>query len=270
MRRRFRFSSSKDEVAMSSQKLLPTTRRGGVWWPDTDEPAPGDVTIDVVIPALNEEKSLPMVLSNMPWDWVRRVVVSDNGSTDDTARVAESGGAEVVREPQKGYGAACLAALARLAEDPPDIVVFMDADFSDFPEQLPRVVGPILADEAELVIGSRTIGHRESGALLPQAVFGNKLACALIESLYGYRFTDLGPFRAITWRSLQRIDMRDEDFGWTVEMQVKVAKEGLPAVEVPVSYRKRVGVSKVTGTLEGTVKAGHKILHTIFRQYLPG
>lgn len=254
---------------MTSQKLLTTTRRGGVWWPETDETPPGDMSIDVVIPALDEESSLPMVLSNIPWDWVRRVVVADNGSTDATARVAESGGAEVVYEPQKGYGAACLAGLERLSEDPPDIVVFMDADFSDFPEELPRVVGPILADDAELVIGSRTIGHREAGALLPQAVFGNKLACALIQSLYGYRFTDLGPFRAVTWRSLERIDMQDEDFGWTVEMQIKAAKLGLPAVEVPVSYRKRVGVSKVTGTIEGTVRAGHKILYTIFRQYVP-
>ena len=253
---------------MSSQKLLTTTRRGGVWWPETDDEPPEDATIDVVIPALDEEKSLPMVLANIPWAWVRRVVVADNGSSDDTARVAEAGGAEVVRESQRGYGAACLAALEHLRGDPPDIVVFMDADFSDYPQELPRVVGPILADDAELVIGSRTIGQREQGALLPQAVFGNELACTLIKGLYGYRFTDLGPFRAVTWRSLQRIDMQDEDFGWTVEMQVKAAKLGLPTVEVPVSYRKRVGVSKVTGTLEGTVKAGQKILYTIFRQYV--
>lgn len=242
-------------------------RRGGVWWPDRRQIEPPELTIDVLIPALNEEKSLPLVLAALPDGWVRRVVVVDNGSTDSTADVARKGGAIVVEELQKGYGAACLAGLRHLSSEPPDVVVFLDADFSDYPQELPRVVEPIAAGDAQLVIGSRTIGERQKGALLPQAVFGNKLACTLVEALYGYAFTDLGPFRAVTWGALQQIDMRDEDFGWTVEMQVKAARLGIPAVEVPVSYRKRVGVSKITGTIRGTVLAGHKILYTIFAQY---
>jgi glycosyltransferase involved in cell wall biosynthesis len=173
----------------------------------------------------------------------------------------------VVAEPRRGYGSACLAGLEFMAKDPPDIVVFLDADFSDHPEELPRVVEPILVGDAELVIGSRTIGARQKGALLPQAVVGNKLACTLVEFLYDYYFTDLGPFRAIRWRALETIDMKDRDFGWTVEMQIKAARHAIPAVEVPVSYRKRVGVSKITGTVKGTVRAGYKILYTIFAQY---
>ena len=244
-------------------------RRGGVWWPEDREVEPPDeVAIDVLIPALNEEKSIGRVLDAIPQAWVRQVVVVDNGSTDDTAGVARERGAEVVFEPQRGYGAACLAGLEFMADDPPDVVTFLDADFSDHPQELPRVVEPILTDEVDLVIGSRTIGRNEPGALLPQAVFGNKLACFLVEVLYGYRFTDLGPFRAIRWSSLRAIDMADEDFGWTVEMQVKAAKMHLSAVEVPVSYRKRIGTSKITGTVKGTVLAGHKILYTIFNEYL--
>lgn len=243
------------------------SRRGGVWWPERRDLAPPDLVVDVLIPALNEERSLPLVLAAIPESWVRRVVVVDNGSTDDTADVARKGGAEVVFEAQKGYGAACLAGLRHLAADPPDVVVFLDADFSDYPGELPRVVEPIVVGDAELVIGSRTIGARQKGALLPQAVFGNKLACTLVEALYGYSFTDLGPFRAVTWRALSAMRMSDEDFGWTVEMQVKAARLGIAAVEVPVSYRKRVGVSKITGTVRGTVLAGHKILYTIFAQY---
>ncbi|MFW5967134.1 MAG: glycosyltransferase family 2 protein [Persicimonas sp.] len=224
--------------------------------------------MDVIIPALNEEKSIGLVLRDLPDEWVRRVVVVDNGSTDRTATVAREHGATVVAELQRGYGAACLAGLRYLEDDPPDVVVFLDADYSDHPEELSRVVEPIVADGVDLVIGSRTLGRREEGALLPQAVFGNKLACGLIAALFGYRFTDLGPFRAVRWRALERLQMRDEDFGWTVEMQVKAAKRGLDAVEVPVSYRKRVGVSKITGTLSGTLRAGHKILYTIFREFV--
>ncbi|MEZ4460353.1 MAG: glycosyltransferase family 2 protein [bacterium] len=242
---------------------------GGVWWPDrTHLKRPPAVTIDVVIPALNEESSLPLVLAAIPTGWVRRVVVVDNGSTDRTAAVAREMGAVVVREDQRGYGQACLAGLNELAKDPPEIVVFMDADFSDHPNELPRVVEPILVGDAELVIGSRTIGSRQRGALMPQAVVGNKLACTLVEFLYDYYFTDLGPFRAIKWSALCQIGMRDRDFGWTVEMQVKAARKGVPAVEVPVSYRKRVGVSKITGTVKGTFLAGYKILYTIFAQYV--
>lgn len=242
---------------------------GGVWWPDRASlKRPPSTTIDVLIPALNEEQSLPLVLAAIPKAWVRRVVVVDNGSTDRTADVARALGAIVVREDHRGYGAACLAGLAAMSEDPPSIVVFMDADFSDHPNELTRVVEPILVGDAELVIGSRTIGSRQRGALMPQALVGNKLACTLVEFLYDYYFTDLGPFRAITWDALCAIEMKDRDFGWTVEMQVKAARKSIPSVEVPVSYRKRVGVSKVTGTVKGTVLAGYKILYTIFAQYV--
>jgi len=238
---------------------------GGVWWPERNELRPPDnFVIDVVIPALNEEASLPLVLDSIPHGWVRQVVVVDNGSTDATASVARSHGAVVVTEHRRGYGSACLAGLSYLHADPPDIVVFLDADFSDRPEELPRVVEPIIRRDAEMVIGSRTIGSRQRGALLPQALVGNKLACTLVEFLYDYYFTDLGPFRAITWSALQDIQMRDRDFGWTVEMQVKAARLKIPSVEVPVSYKKRVGKSKITGTVKGTVLAGYKILYTIF------
>lgn len=221
--------------------------------------------VDVVIPALNEEDSIGRVLADIPWDVVRRVVVGDNGSTDATASVAREAGAIVVPAPRRGYGSACLAALEELRRDPPDICVFLDGDYSDHPEELPDVIAPIVRGEAELVIGSRSRGEHEAGALLPQAVFGNWLACLLIQWLYGMSFTDLGPFRAIRWDALEQLRMEDTNFGWTVEMQVKAARHRLRATEVPVRYRKRVGVSKVTGTVKGTVMAGYKILWTIYR-----
>ena len=224
------------------------------------------ITIDVVMPALNEEEAIFHVLADMPWDRVRRVVVADNGSTDKTAEVATAGGAIVVPASRRGYGSACLAALARVREDPPDIVVFLDADYSDHPEELPDVVRPILDEGYDMVIGSRIRGEHEKGALLPQAIFGNWLSCLLIRLIYGIEFTDLGPFRAIRWAALERLKMADPDFGWTVEMQVKAAKAGLRCTEVPVRYRKRVGVSKVTGTIKGSFLAGEKILYTIFKE----
>lgn len=246
--------------------------RGGVWSPlsreQIIEDKPESLRVDVLIPALNEQESIGLVLAQIPADWVRRVIVVNNGSDDDTAKVAKAAGALVVDEPRRGYGQACLSGLELMRQDPPDVVVFLDADYSDHPEELVRHLQPILVDEVDLVIGSRTIGMRAPGALLPQALFGNKLASLLIEGLYGYRFTDLGPFRAIRWDALERIQMEDTNFGWTVEMQVKAAHYGLSAVEVPVSYRQRVGVSKITGTLEGTVRAGYKILYTIFAYYL--
>lgn len=242
--------------------------RGGVWWPEKHKTKRDPkMTIDVIIPALNEEKSLPLVLEEIPSDWVRRVIVVDNGSTDATAELAEKGGAIVIRQDERGYGAACLAGLEFLSSDPPKIVVFLDGDHSDFPAELPRLIEPILIDDVEMVIGSRTIGRREKGALLPQAIFGNKLACSLVEILYGYQFSDLGPFRAVAWDALERMGMKDRDFGWTVEMQIKAARLGISSTEVPVSYRKRIGKSKITGTVKGTVKAGYKILYTIFAQY---
>ena len=223
-------------------------------------------TIDVVIPALNEEASLPLVLAGIPRPPVRRVVVADNGSTDRTAEVAADGGAVVVAAERRGYGSACLAALDHLRRnDPPDVVVFLDADYSDHPEELPQVVAPILAGEADVAIGSRMLGRRERGALLPQARAGNLVACLLIRLLYGHRYTDLGPFRAARWEALERVGMSDPNFGWTAELQVKALRAGLTVVEVPVSYRKRVGVSKITGTIRGTIAAGYKILWTVLR-----
>ncbi len=223
-------------------------------------------SIDVVIPAYNEEASLPRVLAAVPRPPVRRIVVCDNNSTDSTARVAAEGGAVVVRETRAGYGSACLKALDHLRRnDPPEVVVFLDGDFSDHPEELPTLVAPILAGEADLVIGSRARGDHEPGALLPQARAGNLVACLLIRMLYRHRYTDLGPFRAIRWERLEQLRMSDPDFGWTAEMQVKALRHGLAVREVPVSYRKRVGVSKITGTLYGTVMAGYKILWTVLR-----
>jgi hypothetical protein len=225
-----------------------------------------DLVVDAVIPARNEERSLPLVLAALPRPPVRRVVVCDNGSTDGTARAAAGGGAEVVSEPRPGYGRACLRALARLRQHgPPDVVAFLDADFSDHPDELPLLLAPIAAGEADLVVGSRILGRREPGALLPQARAGNLVACWLIRLLYGHRYTDLGPFRAVTWEALERLGMRDPDFGWTAEMQVKALRLRLRVREVPVSYRRRVGTSKITGTLSGTLRAGWRILSTVVR-----
>jgi glycosyltransferase involved in cell wall biosynthesis len=221
--------------------------------------------IDVIIPAFNEEASIAAVLADIPRPLVRRIVVVDNASTDRTAEAAAAAGAVVIHEPARGYGSACLAGLRHIAADPPSIVTFLDADYSDRPEELPSVVQPLLDGTADLVVGSRVTGEREPGALLPQARFGNWLATRLIHLLYGERMTDLGPFRAISWPRLVELRMADRDFGWTVEMQVKAARAGLRYREVPVSYRKRIGTSKITGTVSGSVRAGWKILYTIFR-----
>jgi glycosyltransferase involved in cell wall biosynthesis len=226
--------------------------------------------IDVIIPAYNEELALPLVLAELPRALVRRVVVCDNGSTDRTAAVAAAGGAEVVRQPARGYGNACLAGIAFLrglpAGEQPDVVVFLDGDHSDYPAELPLVVAPIVDGGFDLVIGSRRRGGLEAGAMTVPQRFGNWLAPLLIRWLYRYRFTDLGPFRAIRWSRLLELDMRDRTFGWTVEMQVKAARRGLRCTEVPVHYRRRAaGKSKVSGTVKGTVLAGWKIIMTIFR-----
>ncbi len=223
-------------------------------------------TIDVVSPVFNEADSLPLVLADVPRPPVRRVVVADNNSTDGSAQVARQNGAVVVPAPRQGYGSACLAGLEYLRQnDPPEIVVFLDADYSDHPDELPLLVEPILEGRADVVIGSRILGEREPGALLPQARMGNVVACTLIRLLYRHRYTDLGPFRAVTWETLERVGMRDPDFGWTAELQVKALRHRLRVVEVPVSYRRRVGVSKITGTVQGTIRAGYKIVWTVLR-----
>ena len=226
-----------------------------------------ETTVAVIIPALNEEKAIGKVVAGIP-SWVDDVIVVDNGSHDQTITVAEASGARVFLEPHRGYGSACLTGIRALTET--DIVVFLDGDFSDYPQEMDRLVDPIIAGQADMVIGSRVKGTREPGALTPQARFGNWLACLLMSVFWNVEFTDLGPFRAIAYPALMALEMRDPDYGWTVEMQIKVVKRGLRSIEVPVSYRKRIGASKVSGTLKGVLFAGAKILYTIFRSALRG
>ncbi len=219
--------------------------------------------ISVIIPAYNEEESLPHVLTDLPRDRLHQIIVVDNRSTDRTAEVARENGATVVYEKRQGYGQACLSGMDAL--DAPDIVVFLDGDYSDYPEEIDLLLEPILKDEADFIVGSRMILKESRNALLPQARYGNQLAVFLIRLFFGHRFTDLGPFRAIRYESLQAIGRRDKDFGWTVEMQIKAVQKGLRIREVPVRYRMRIGVSKITGTVSGTFKAGTKIIYTIFK-----
>ena len=219
--------------------------------------------ISVIIPVFNEQDAIQNVLSDIPGHLDVDLVVVDNGSTDRTVDLARQMGARVVHEDRRGYGWACLAGIAALEK--PDIVVFLDGDYSDHPDEMTLLVAPVAENRADLVIGSRTLGRREAGALLPQARFGNWLATWLIRRMFSADFTDLGPFRAISYPALVALDMQDRTFGWTVEMQVKAARMGLRHLDVPVSYRRRIGVSKITGTLSGTIRAGWKILYTIFR-----
>lgn len=225
--------------------------------------------IDIIIPAYNEERSIASVVRDIPKKWVRDILVCNNASTDRTAEVAAEAGAIVLHQPLKGYGNACLKGLAYLEAKPqaeqPEIVVFLDGDYSDYPQELPDLVRPIIEQNMDMVIGSRALGNLEEGAMQPQQIFGNWLATNLIQLLYNYEFTDLGPFRAVRFDALKRLQMADTNFGWTVEMQVKAAKQGLHCTEVPVRYRKRIGVSKVSGTVKGTFMAGYKILWTIFK-----
>jgi glycosyltransferase involved in cell wall biosynthesis len=229
---------------------------------------PNDVTtarVAIVIPALNEAKSIGSVIAHIPPKFRNIVIVADNGSTDGTADAARNAGAHVTFASRRGYGSACLAGIKYAKSFKPEIVVFLDADFSDFPEDMENLVRALDEKELDLVIGSRTLGMAESGALLPQARFGNWLATRLMYLRYGFLFSDLGPFRAIRISALEKLEMRDKDFGWTVEMQIKALREGLRVGEVPVRYRKRIGVSKITGTVKGTLSAGIKILWTIGR-----
>ena len=221
------------------------------------------MNVSVIIPTFNEEESIGKVIADIPKACVQDIIVVDNGCLDRTAEVARAAGARVVQEGRRGYGSACLAGIAAL--NAPEIVVFLDGDYSDFPSEMPLVLQPILAGDAEMVIGSRIRGVREKGALLLQARFGNALATVLIRLLFHVHYTDLGPFRAIRYDRLLAMDMQDKTFGWTVEMQVKAAKMGLRVCEVPVSYRKRIGQSKITGTVKGTILAGYKIITTILR-----
>ena len=218
----------------------------------------------VVMPALDEERSIGGVLDSLDRHLVDHVVVADNGSRDRTADVARSRGAQVVAVPERGYGAACAGALENLPADV-DLVVFMDADGADDPADLPHLIAPIRENRADLVIGSRVLGRAQAGALTPQQRLGNRLATFLIHRLCGHRYTDLGPFRAVRRDALERLGMQDRRYGWTVEMQLRALEHGLRVSEVPVSYRRRVGASKISGTVSGVLKAGWWILYTIWR-----
>ena len=226
-----------------------------------------DPIIKIVIPARNEEDAISGVVKSVV-DQVDAVVVADNGSTDSTAQTAIAAGAQVVSVPEAGYGRACLAAIETAGEL--DILVFMDGDASDDPADLPALLAPILADEADMVIGSRILGSCDPGALTVQQRFGNTLACKLMHLFWGHKFTDLGPFRAIKKTAYDQLNMQAPTFGWTVEMQVRALKQGLRCTEVPVHYRKRIGVSKISGTVRGVVLAGWYILGTIFLEAVRG
>ncbi len=223
-------------------------------------------SVSVIIPAFNEEESIGPVLDEIPRDCVHDVIVVDNGSTDATADVARRHGATLIEEKERGYGAACLRGLAHAGSEA-DIIVFLDGDHSDYPEELPQLLKPITDDSADFVIGSRVTGQRERGALGWHQLRGNWLACTLLRWLYRHRFTDMGPFRAIRRETLQSFEMVDRTFGWNAEMQAKAIISGTRIVEVPVRYRKRIGKSKISGTVEGTIRAGLKIIATIFRYY---
>lgn len=219
--------------------------------------------IAVIIPALNEEASIGKVIADIPASLAAEILVVDNGSSDATARVAREGGARVISEPRRGYGVACLAGIA--AADKADIIVFLDGDYSDFPGEMPTLLQPLLEGRADLVIGSRLLGKRTPGALPPHTAFGNRLFGFLLRLLYHQKASDLGPFRAIRRQALLRLKMRDRGYGWTAEMQAKAARLGLRTLEVPVSYRRRIGKSKISGSLSASLCAGWIILWTLLK-----
>jgi glycosyltransferase involved in cell wall biosynthesis len=222
--------------------------------------------IKVIIPAFNEQDSIGLVIRDIP-SYVAEVVLVSNGSTDDTEAVASEAGATVLKEPRKGYGFACLKGMEHIANtDPkPDIVVFLDGDYSDYPEQLTEIVQPILDSDLDMVIGARDKRFRESGSMTKPQIFGNWLATTLMGLFFNAKFTDLGPFRAMKYESLLALDMEDQTYGWTVEMQLKVLKRKMKYTEIPVKYRNRIGISKVSGTVKGAIFAGIKILGWIFK-----
>lgn len=223
--------------------------------------------IKIIIPAFNEENAIGNVIRDIPVNFASEVIVVNNASTDDTAIIAKSGGATVLVESQKGYGRACLRGINYLKNlnENIDIVVFIDADYSDYPEEMPLLIAPILQQNADLVIGSRALGKRATGSMTIPQIFGNWLATNLLKILYNVDFTDLGPFRAIKYERLLQLNMQDTTYGWTVEMQLKAAKHNLKCMEVPVTYRNRIGISKISGTIKGTIMAGYKIIWTIFK-----
>jgi len=226
-----------------------------------------NLKVVVIIPAFNEENGVGQVIREIPREFVDEIIVVNNNSTDNTELIAKEAGATVLREPIPGYGRACLKGIDYLKQldAKPDIVIFLDADHADYPEEIPMLLKPIIEAGVDLVIGSRALGKKEQGSMTPQQVFGNWLATRLLKLFYGVKFTDLGPFRAIKYSSLIALNMQDKTYGWTVEMQLKAAKNGFCCVEVPVRYRRRIGFSKISGTIKGTILAGYKILATIFK-----
>ena len=222
--------------------------------------------IKVIIPAYNEQDSIGNVINDIP-NSVDEVIVISNNSTDNTEINAKNAGATVLQENRKGYGYACLKGMDYISklDKKPEIIVFLDGDYSDYPEQLTEIIHPIINDNVDFVIGSRVKRLRENGSMTPQQVFGNWLATFLMKLFFGAKFTDLGPFRGIKYDKLLALNMEDKTYGWTVEMQLKVLKQKMNYIEIPVKYRNRIGVSKVSGTVKGTIFAGVKILGWIFK-----
>ena len=227
------------------------------------------LSVTVIIPAYNEEDSIAKVIKEIP-SLVNEIIVVNNCSTDRTATVAATAGATVLDENRMGYGYACLKGIEHAArqQSPPEVVVFLDGDFSDYPVELIKIIAPIQNNEVDFVVGARVKELREEGSMTPQQIFGNWLACFLMKGLFNSTFTDLGPFRAIKWETLQSLKMSDKTYGWTVEMQLKVLRQKISHKEIPVSYKKRIGVSKVSGTIKGTIFAGAKIIGWIFKHYI--
>lgn len=220
----------------------------------------------IIIPAFNEQDSIAHVLNDIPKNMVDEIIVVNNNSNDNTAQVAAENGATVISEPVKGYGKACLSGMAYITakEIKPKVIIFIDADYSDHPQELSLLLQKI-NDGNDFVIGSRIKSLREKGSMTPQQIFGNWLAVKLIKLFHKYKYVDLGPFRAIKYDKLIGLDMQDTTYGWTVEMQIKALKQNLKIAEVPVHYRKRIGKSKISGTIKGTILAGYKIIKTIFK-----